>query len=108
MLHRRTLAAGVESVSSECASCPHPRPWHRPDTHKRAFRQGRRSGHGWKRVKPPKGSGEQGRPAPGALQAEEYAPAAAGDAAGDVNESMAEPLGFPAARLAIQAEPLEE
>ncbi len=59
-------------------------------------------------MQPPKGGGEQRRPAPGALQAEDHAPPVAGHAAGDVEESMAEPLRLPAARLAIRAEPLEE
>lgn len=66
-----------------------------------------RSGGG-QGAKPAKGGSEQGRPAPGALEAEEHAPAAASHAAGDVEESMAERLGFPGARLAVQAEALEE
>ena len=45
---------------------------------------------------------------PGTLQAEKDAPPAAGHAASDVEESMAEPLRLPAASFAIQAEPLEE
>ncbi len=38
----------------------------------------------------------------------EYAPPAASHVAGDVEESMADRLGFPATRLAVQAEALEE
>jgi len=54
------------------------------------------------------GGGEQRRPPPRAREAEEHAPTAAGYAAGDVEQSMAERLGLPVARVPIQAEPLEE
>ena len=42
------------------------------------------------------------------MQAEEHATPTASDAAGDVEESMAERLGFPPTRLAVEAEALEE
>src|SRR5215472_5633226 len=59
-------------------------------------------------AKSPEGGGEQRCPAPGALQPEEHAATAAGDAAGDVEEPEAERLGFPAACIAVEAEALEE
>jgi hypothetical protein len=46
--------------------------------------------------------------ASGGRRAARYAPPAMRHAAGDVEESMAERLGFPAARLALQAEAPEE
>src|SRR5215469_17588021 len=59
-------------------------------------------------AKPPTGGGDQRGPAPGALEAEEHATTVASDAASDVEKPVAEPLRLPAARLAIQAEVLEE
>src|SRR5215471_21584049 len=57
-------------------------------------------------TKPPKGGGEQRGPAPGALEAEEHATTVASDAAGDMEESMAERLGLPGACVAVQAKAL--
>src|SRR5438309_1699691 len=51
--------------------------------------------------KPPEGGGEKRGPAPGALEAEEDATPAASHAAGDMEESVTERLGFPSARLAV-------
>src|SRR5215471_10035438 len=93
---------GTTSIGSSLplTAAPGPGPWVRPD---RTGRSG-----GGQGAKPAKGGGEQRRPRPGALEAEEDAATAAGHAAGDVEESMAERLGFPAARVAVQAEALEE